>query len=620
MNDYEKQFKQLMDGLPIDDRPGTEHKQTLRQQMLAEFEECSSQSSHPVQPIWSKIMKSNMTKSVAAAIIVVGTFIFLTNGASLALADVIKHFTNPYQCTQTVYYGDKKHQTITLYRLNLSQRREERPNNETFIVDMRQKPTCTLYLYNNDKVAQVKKDYEMGPRKDPDLLQMLTNMEDGDAEQLGLRKINGVQVEGFRTVSKYNDITIWADTETGLPVQVVIIHLQNDRKIVFEGFQFDVNFDPGLFSTDPPEGYQISEYILNQETDDSETDDSDLNSSEAPESPEAFIPYSCVQTVYRNEKKVSDGRVFYKTLSIRREEHADDGSIHIVDHTEKPAKVLRMEPDRKKATLTILYKIGGSKSPDMLAMLARMRDGESEKLGPRSIDGIEAKGFRTVDPYNNITIWADIQTGLPVKIEVVHVKAKQKIVMNQFDFETKLDDSLFLMTPPEGYELNEKHDGLDLKASVVTKDQLKQSDPGYPVYTLKEKLSWTLESAIIEGNVPGESDMRLHGIAATSKDGRHVSLAQCSVYNMLKEQIHAGHKCLELNGFTVWNGGPEKWYSKIALESAAGLIPPGISENRTGYAIETPAETVIIVGINGALTHEELLEMVEALALCTDLK
>jgi len=284
---------------------------------------------------------------------------------------------------------------------------------------------------------------------------------------------------------------------------------------------------------------------------------------------------------------------------------------------ERPVKILRMEPDNKKAALTILYNKGPAKNPDMLAMLARMRKGGSENLGVQDIDGIKAEGFRTVDPHNDITIWADIETKLPVKLEIVHSKRNQKIVMDHFDFETKLDDSLFLTEPPEGYELNEKHEGMDLKASAVTKEQLQQRTE-YPVYILKKKLSWTLEPTIIEGNVPGAADKKLHGIAATSKDGRHVSLAQCSVYNTLKEKIRGGNKCLEINGFTIWNGGPEKWYSKIALESAAGMIPPGISEDRTGYAIETPGDTIIIVGINGALTDEELLEMVKALELCTE--
>ena len=105
--------------------------------------------------IWSKIMKSNITKSAAAAMILIGAFFFLTQGnGSLVLANVIEKFSLPYQCRQTVYYGGKEHQVTTLYRLNLSQRREECPNNEVFIVDMRQTPVRTLYLYENDKFAK----------------------------------------------------------------------------------------------------------------------------------------------------------------------------------------------------------------------------------------------------------------------------------------------------------------------------------------------------------------------------------------------------------------------------------------------------------------------------------
>lgn len=415
---------------------------------------------------WSIIMKSNITKSAAAAIIVIGAFIFLTqtNGTGLVLASIIEKFSQPYQCRQTVYYSGQKHHVITLYRLNLSQRREERPNNEVFIVDMRKTPVRTLSLYENEKFAKVTNDYGMGPLKDPDLLQMLTNMETGNAEKLGVQTIDGVQAEGFRTVGKYNDITIWGDVETGLPVKVIIIHPQHDRKIVFDNFQFVVTFDPSLFSTNPPEGYQVNEVSLNEEAKDSQPGKTDVSLSETPERAEAFIPHSCVQTVYRDGVEVGKAKVLHKTLSLRREEHFDDGSIHVIDISERPVKILRMDPDTLKATLRRLYNMGPAKNPDLLAMLTRMRDGDAEKLGVQNINGVEAEGFHSVDPYNDITIWGDVQSGLPVKIEIVHPKAKQRIVMDQFDFETEMDDSLFLTTPSEGYELNQKDEGNDTNA------------------------------------------------------------------------------------------------------------------------------------------------------------
>ncbi|MHC4952240.1 MAG: hypothetical protein ACYTEU_14850 [Planctomycetota bacterium] len=85
MTNNEKQFEKIAAGLNIDDRPNTEHKQVLRKQMLDACKDESSDKTAPrIQPAWSKIMKSNITKSAAAAIILIGAFIFLaTNGTGV---------------------------------------------------------------------------------------------------------------------------------------------------------------------------------------------------------------------------------------------------------------------------------------------------------------------------------------------------------------------------------------------------------------------------------------------------------------------------------------------------------------------------------------------------------
>jgi hypothetical protein len=310
--------------------------------------------------------------------------------------------------------------------------------------------------------------------------------------------------------------------------------------------------------------------------------------------------------------------VSHKTLSLRREEHFDDGAIFVIDITKRPVRILRMEPDTQKATLQILYNMKGAKNPDMLAMLAGMRVGSAEQLGAQEIKGIQAEGFRKVDPHNDITIWADMDTGLPVRIEIIHPKRKQKIIMDQFDFETELDDSLFLTDPPEGFDVKEQVTGLEMKAGAVTKQQVRENAT-MPVYVFKSGLSWTKLPSIIEASdltVPGK---KMYIVSAVGNDGRHVALGQSQTNSTLRNQIHSGgNKCLEQDGFVIWNGGPEKWYSKTTLESAEGMIPPGISEDRTGYAIETPEDTIIIVGINGALSDAELKELIEALELCTE--
>ena len=97
----EKQFAQIAAGLNIDDRPNAEHKRTLRQQMLAASKGTTSNKTAPrIQPIWSRIMKSNITKSAAAAIIIIGVLTGIyqltgsIDGASIAFADVIESMKN----------------------------------------------------------------------------------------------------------------------------------------------------------------------------------------------------------------------------------------------------------------------------------------------------------------------------------------------------------------------------------------------------------------------------------------------------------------------------------------------------------------------------------------------
>ncbi|MHC4290332.1 MAG: carboxypeptidase-like regulatory domain-containing protein, partial [Planctomycetota bacterium] len=95
MTNNEKQFEKIAAGLNIDDRPNAEHKQALRKQMLDACKAPSDTAAIRIQPVWSRIMKSNITKTAAAAIVFIAIIIgfqFL-NGAT-AWAKVIKAYNN----------------------------------------------------------------------------------------------------------------------------------------------------------------------------------------------------------------------------------------------------------------------------------------------------------------------------------------------------------------------------------------------------------------------------------------------------------------------------------------------------------------------------------------------
>lgn len=432
-----------------------------RQQILNDAAQAlwqSLQESPTAQPaFWRTIMKNKTIRFATAAVILIIAGIVMYNktgsldGASIAWADVVKQIKDfrPYQYKDTIYYpGKSPFGRINKY-LSLSQRREERENGQIFIVDMRQCPVRTLILDDKQKFAGLTISHDMGPCKDPDWLRILVEMKGGQAEELGIQEIKGVKTKGFRKVDEYNDITIWADIQTGLPIKLELIHVQNNTKFVLEDFVFDVTFDENLFSTQPPKGYQLYETVKGKTADKDKA-----YKIQSADGPKKFIPCSFIETIYRDGKQVSRSKMAELSLSQLRVED-ESGNILIQDQSECPLKQLRLYPKSKKANLSINYNFGGSGGLDILEMLAAMKKYDSEKLGVQEIDGVQAEGFRRRDPFNDITIWADLKTGLPVKVEVVHTKPDQKIVHSNFDFNVKLDPSLFSTQAPAGYEVKE---------------------------------------------------------------------------------------------------------------------------------------------------------------------
>ena len=89
----------------------------------------------------------------------------------------------------------------------------------------------------------------------------------------------------------------------------------------------------------------------------------------------------------------------------------------------------------------------------------------SERIGTRTIDGVEAVGFRIVGPLipevpvsTAATVWVDPAIMLPVRIEAVHRAdddhdATVADVMTDFVFDGELDPALFSFEVPEGYEV-----------------------------------------------------------------------------------------------------------------------------------------------------------------------
>ena len=108
---------------------------------------------------------------------------------------------------------------------------------------------------------------------------------------------------------------------------------------------------------------------------------------------------------------------------------------------------LFMDPSRKKAQLCYAGPTLGLTHRDQLF---EGFDGVStELLGPRKIGGKEARGYRVTEKgKEGNELWVDMASGDPVLIRF----SSSSVVFKDFAFGRKLDDSLFSLEIPEGYE------------------------------------------------------------------------------------------------------------------------------------------------------------------------
>jgi len=85
-----------------------------------------------------------------------------------------------------------------------------------------------------------------------------------------------------------------------------------------------------------------------------------------------------------------------------------------------------------------------------------------KELGIQEYNGQRLIGFRASHPKVEITIWADPETALPVRIE--QISGQMQVICKDLQFDVPMDESLFSMDVPEGYSLQQAE--LDLHGAT----------------------------------------------------------------------------------------------------------------------------------------------------------
>jgi len=87
-------------------------------------------------------------------------------------------------------------------------------------------------------------------------------------------------------------------------------------------------------------------------------------------------------------------------------------------------------------------------------IIGQLQDGQVEQLGEKVIDGQKAIGFVGKGQNEAVTIWADPETALPIRIEA-QIGQEFAFIMKNFEFDADVDESLMSMDVPDGYTLEE---------------------------------------------------------------------------------------------------------------------------------------------------------------------
>ncbi|MBA7621048.1 hypothetical protein ES703_28405 [subsurface metagenome] len=145
------------------------------------------------------------------------------------------------------------------------------------------------------------------------------------------------------------------------------------------------------------------------------------------------------------------------TQRVRSEVLSPDGktvqAIAIVDFD--TSRMLQLIPNQKTAVLIELKDIPEKPEnvlEELRNMVTELQNDPNvlvEPLGEKEIDGQIAKGFRASGPDVELTVWADPQTTLPIRME--QKWRQMQFVYTDFQFDIEMDESLFSMEIPEGY-------------------------------------------------------------------------------------------------------------------------------------------------------------------------
>ena len=213
-------------------------------------------------------MKSPITKIAAAAVIIIAVLISLNilGTSTPAFAEIVKPFltarTASFKMTMEVE-GVPTQTFDCLYAEPAHMRQTNNEQGAVVISDLQKGKIVTLSPAQ--KRAFVVELENMPDDEDQSQFNLFSEIrkhiqeaqqtQDESVQFLGEKEINGLRVIGYHVQKPIVDITVWADPQTKLPVEM--INKSGPTTYTMTDIVFDVELDESLFNLEIPDGYTV---------------------------------------------------------------------------------------------------------------------------------------------------------------------------------------------------------------------------------------------------------------------------------------------------------------------------------------------------------------------------
>ncbi|MBI3464473.1 MAG: DUF2092 domain-containing protein [Planctomycetes bacterium] len=181
--------------------------------------------------------------------------------------------------------------------------------------------------------------------------------------------------------------------------------------------------------------------------------------------------------------------IMYLGARYKRNASLDGRFVQITDYTQGKMLTLIVHAEDPLSDVPQKQAIQIDKVPDTrtgarkkdqieLDWLQNLQRGaESVKdLGESKVDGKTAVGFAVKKQGQTNTLFADKETGFPLRLEITTDKRPSYVtILSDFVFNSQLDESLFSLDRPEGFVVQTMH-GEDTPAAKWLKEHKSQAD------------------------------------------------------------------------------------------------------------------------------------------------